>query len=483
MILYILFNADLLEISIEPDEDSLGYVDDASAIATADTLEEAAAILKDFMEREGGGFTWSADHNSRFEISKLAVVYYTYGKVLNNSYPTLTLQGTPIERRESYKYLGIHVDQHLRWNTQLKKTIDKAMQWILQFRRFTKPATGISAALMRRLYITVAIPKITYGAEVWYNPPTKQTGKKNRTGSVKALKELTKIQRVATIAINGALCTTPTDLLDPHAGLLPMELLLKKICHRSALRLCSLGPENPASRLTAKYTNQPATRHITSIQHHCQLFKLNPSKIEKIPAALRLKEPKYSAEPAKTKTQAIIDETQDNAPLRAYTDGSRVDGMVGAAAVLFKHGEANPHATARLQLGNDKEHTVAEAELVGGILALSLIRNIQEAKREPTTIYTDSQALLQSLTKTHPQSSAHLIEKLHTAAEDTAAGYTIVGNAPRIIFKWIPGHSKIKGNEIADREAKRAALEGSSPREELPLSLHRKLPANVDALK
>jgi hypothetical protein len=162
-------------------------------------------------------------------------VYYTYGKVPNNDYPILTLEGTTIKRKESYKYLGIHVDQHLRWNTQLKKMIDKATQWVLQFRRFTRPATGISAVLMHRLYISAAIPKITYGAEIWYNPPTKPTGKKNRVGSVKALTELMKIQRIVTNAINGALRTTPTDLLDPHAGLLPMELLLKKICHHSAL--------------------------------------------------------------------------------------------------------------------------------------------------------------------------------------------------------------------------------------------------------
>jgi hypothetical protein len=134
-----------------------------------------------------------------------------------------------------------------------------------------------------------------------------------------------------------------------------------------------LKPENPASRLAAKYTKQPATHHITSIQHHCTLFKLNPLKIEKIPAVLGLKEPKYRAKPAKSKAQSVANESQDKAPLRVYTNGSRAGGMVGAAAVLFKHGEANPHVIVRLQLGNDKEHTVAEAELVGGILALSLI--------------------------------------------------------------------------------------------------------------
>jgi ribonuclease HI len=71
--------------------------------------------------------------------------------------------------------------------------------------------------------------------------------------------------------------------------------------------------------------------------------------------------------------------------------------MVGTVAVLFKHGEANPHAIVWLQLGNDKDHTVAEAELVGGILALSLIQNIQEIKRELMTIYTDSQGAQEKL--------------------------------------------------------------------------------------
>src|SRR6266446_10713738 len=102
------------------------------------------------MEREGGGLQWSTEQNSRFEISKLAVVYYTYGKILPQDYPELTLQGTIVKRAESYKYLRIHIDQHLRWNVQSKNTVDKAKQWMLQFQRLTKPATGVSANLMRR---------------------------------------------------------------------------------------------------------------------------------------------------------------------------------------------------------------------------------------------------------------------------------------------------------------------------------------------
>jgi hypothetical protein len=72
---------------------------------------------------------------------------------------------------------------------------------------------------------------------------------------------------------------------------------------------------------------------------------------------------------------------------------------------------------------------------------------------------------------------------LHAAAEQAAVSYAIVGNSPRFIFRWIAGHSEVRGNEVADQEAKKAALEGSSPREKLPPALRHRLPANVDAIR
>ena len=135
------------------------------------------------------------------------------------------------------------------------------------------------------------------------------------------------------LAINGALRTTPTDLLDPHAGLLPMELLLKKICHRSAARICSLSPTNPVSKLAKKYASNPATRHVTSIQNHCDLFKLQPTKIEKILSIPKSNTPKYQVSPIQTKDESTEYEKNDNSPIKVYTDGSKTNGMVGAAAV------------------------------------------------------------------------------------------------------------------------------------------------------
>ena len=55
MILYILYNADLLEIIGNDDEDALGYMDDITLVAIGNDLEETTKKLKHMMTKEDGG--------------------------------------------------------------------------------------------------------------------------------------------------------------------------------------------------------------------------------------------------------------------------------------------------------------------------------------------------------------------------------------------------------------------------------------------
>jgi hypothetical protein len=129
------------------------------------------------MEREGGGFTWSEEHSSNYALDKLAVTHFTRKrmpdpqqpkKTILISAPDLVLRGRKVKVEHSYKYLGIYMDSQLRWTTQTHEAIAKATKWN---RHLTKPSQGLSIKLMRRLYITVAIPKMTYSLDVWYTPP------------------------------------------------------------------------------------------------------------------------------------------------------------------------------------------------------------------------------------------------------------------------------------------------------------------------
>lgn len=88
---------------------------------------------------------------------------------------------------------------------------------------------------MRQLYLTVAVPAFTYAADVWYTGIRKPPGALKASGSVAVTKKLVTIQRRAAKHITGALSTTAGDVLDTHAYLFPIDLLMLRILYNATL--------------------------------------------------------------------------------------------------------------------------------------------------------------------------------------------------------------------------------------------------------
>ena len=159
MILYVIYITDLLDmLALLEGEDSIGYVDDAIAIAFGEDFYATTQTLERMMNREDGGFTWSRTHNSRFEISKLAMLHASRctqpdpanpRKRTALDRPPLRLQDKMVKEVDSYKYLGVHIDSQLQWTFQAQKGVATATKWIMQFCRLTRISTGISIRLMR----------------------------------------------------------------------------------------------------------------------------------------------------------------------------------------------------------------------------------------------------------------------------------------------------------------------------------------------
>jgi hypothetical protein len=78
MVLYQYYNADLLDIPNLPSEFAAAYVDNAILVATAKTFEDTHKILTDMMKREKGALQWAREHNSKFELLKLALMDFMH---------------------------------------------------------------------------------------------------------------------------------------------------------------------------------------------------------------------------------------------------------------------------------------------------------------------------------------------------------------------------------------------------------------------
>ena len=78
MLLYIHYNSNLLDIPTNHKaEDTLGYIDDIALIAIGDDFTETTNRLKNMMTAENGGLDWSKMHNSKFKVSKSAIMHFT----------------------------------------------------------------------------------------------------------------------------------------------------------------------------------------------------------------------------------------------------------------------------------------------------------------------------------------------------------------------------------------------------------------------
>ena len=66
--------------------------------------------------------------------------------------------------------------------------------WVTQYRRLAKPSSGVAAKYMRHFYISMAIPKMLYAADLFLIPESKKS-----KGMKGFIAKLAQIQRQATL--------------------------------------------------------------------------------------------------------------------------------------------------------------------------------------------------------------------------------------------------------------------------------------------
>ena len=121
MILYILYNADLIDIAEGSNELSLGFVDDVIVAVEGDDFHDMMNKIRDILTRLDSALEWSTNYNSNIKLSKLAVMHLSQKKKKSKhskkltrlSHPMLQVNGVLIQEVESYKYLSIHIDYEL----------------------------------------------------------------------------------------------------------------------------------------------------------------------------------------------------------------------------------------------------------------------------------------------------------------------------------------------------------------------------------
>ena len=129
-----------------------------------------------------------------------------------------------------------------------------------------------------------------------------------------------------------------------------------------------------------------------------------------------------------------------------YTDGSKINEKVGAAAVIKRHFQNGETICRMLTKRLPNNSTIFAAEATAITLALNYYWYMGPIQHD-VIVYSDSMSCLQAIEG--KDTETHLICQIMNllwALSDT--------KGVRVCFWWVPSHCGIEGNEIMDQLAK-----------------------------
>src|SRR5882724_6336254 len=179
-IMFQFYNSDLVDNKDSTrGEDTIAFMDDTLLLAQGKTLAETNNQVKGMMTREGGGLDWSHMHQCKFALDKFGIMGLTRRREVNPSGRPKTmpiqrspifLQGVKVPVMGTYKFLGVMMDQELRWKEHCQYALQKGVKWVTQYWRLTRVMKGTSTKHMRQFFILVAIPRMLYAADLFLVP-------------------------------------------------------------------------------------------------------------------------------------------------------------------------------------------------------------------------------------------------------------------------------------------------------------------------
>ena len=404
--LYILSTTRMLEKvkqvmrEINAKAEVISYADDVVMAVAASTHQEAL--------QAAGGLVETI--NEQLEQVGLSLAKKKTKVMLTDKLEqTLEVQiaGESVQTVNQMKILGVNFCHSRRYGRHVDQVLDKTEKWLSANQRIMGYRSPATVEQKKELVNTVLIPKLTYGAEVWYkvqhqNPP-----------------KLRRATRMIARQVISAPYTAGFTAVTMLARMLPLPMYCKmKVklaqCKNKGVR----GGKQIEQRLLPHELGHPAERR--AIEFGGTLW--NDEQINAVEAEVKI-----------------------------FTDGSKFEeeetGRTGAAAVIRQQGRPTIGLKMKLDAGN----SVYQAELTAIIGALQHVMTRNDARS--FAIFTDSLSALKAMGG--HRSLDRLVDKCRELHKQ------ITESGKSIEFYHCKAHAGISGNELADNLAKEATTQGS----------------------
>lgn len=447
-ILYVFYNANLVQGPINTREGSIGFIDDYNAWVTGPSAAENTRKLQ--MQLLPRVEKWARESGAVFEADKTAFIHFVRPlQPAQGPSNHLVFGGKTISPKGSVKILGVTLDSGLSMDEHVSKVVARAIGKCMALRRIR----GVRPAQMRQLYTAAVVPTTDYAASMWYAP--------SRIGVKRHVVALERVQRLASRLILRAYKSVAMLVLQSEARLQSVDDRLHERVSNNLTKLCALPSDHPLQRCILWFPRQgPAFPSPLRTVYEIYEEQLEPE------TGLRISErPSWVMPPWQTLQESVIyldpgEAVQLCRSLRFrgaylyYAAAETQNESTGAAAII-KY---------RMTTGTVKQQAIAEAstcslisaELTGILYALEHARDILR-KTAHVYVATTSREALTAIQKGHKvKSGREVCRKIADAFLEMES----VGH--RVTVFLAPGDKGIRGVAEAKQAAKAAVDNGSA---------------------
>ena len=232
-ILFLFFNADLVQGQIDSQGGAIAFADDFTAWVTGPTAqsnrEGIEAIVNEALD-------WEERSGATFEADKTAIIHFA-PKAYKLDQGPFTIKGQTVEPKDHVKILGILMDTKLKYKEHIARAASKGLEAAMELRRLR----GLSPATARQLFTSTVAPVVDYASNVWMH-----------ACKDKAMGPINRVQRVGAQAIVGTFLTVATSVAEAEAHLATVQHRFWRRAVKMWTDIHTLPETNPLRRNTAR---------------------------------------------------------------------------------------------------------------------------------------------------------------------------------------------------------------------------------------
>jgi hypothetical protein len=428
-ILFLFFNADLVQHKLNTKRGAMAFVDDYTAWVTGPLAEANRGSIEAIVER---ALEWERRSGATFEGDKTSLVHFTRDPRRTNMIP-VTVKGKPVVPRSNAKILEVIMDPELRFKEHIANAATKGLNAAMALKRLrmTSPSTA------RQLFGATVAPVMDYASNIWSHACT---------GS--AMPALNRVQRIGAQAIIGVFRTVATAIGEAEASI---PTVLERHQGKAAafwVDRRTLPSTNPLTKLyISRYR-----RFISPLQRIAWAFPRTPT------TAMECIQP-YTMAPWEARIPVQRESQVSLIPegIQIATSSSVKNGLMGlGGTVRDTTAEVLDRPVSySMTLGPKTEQNPYTAELTA--VAMTVTCPPVSLHNRTITIVTSNQAVLLAISHLQQQSGQGSIKQIYHGIRALRERGNIVRG------QWVPSQRKHELSGLAKRAAKKSKEPGKTP--------------------